>query len=147
MIGNLKMDIFELFFLRDFYYFFENFFQFVIVNQDSVFFIFDGYDEVNFSQLGDVEDLIMGKMLRGVIVFVILRFGKGLRVYWFMDFRIEISGFINENIYEFVFKYFQDDRFKVESLIVQFELYFVVENIVRFLLIAMFICVMWEEMF
>lgn len=146
MTGNLKMDIFELLFPRDFYYSSENLFQFVIANQDSVLFILDGYDEVNPSQLGDVEDLIMGKMLRGATVLVTSRPGKGSRVHWFMDSRIEISGFTNENIHEFVFKYFQDDRPKAESLIAQLELHPVAENIARLPLTAMLICAMWEEM-
>lgn len=61
MKGNLKSDIFELLFPRDFYYSADHLFQYIIANQDSVLFILDGYDEVNPSQLQDVEDLIMGK--------------------------------------------------------------------------------------
>ena len=146
MRGNLKSDTFELLFPRDFDYSAEQLFQYIIANQDSVLFILDGYDEVSPSQLQDVEDLIMGRILRNTTVIVTSRPGKGTRVHWFMDSRIEITGFTNENIHEFVLKYFQDDVPMAESLIAQLEMHPVAENIAKIPLTAMLICAMWEEM-
>ena len=146
MKGNLKSDIFELLFPRDFSYSADNLFQYIIANQDSVLFILDGYDEVNPSQMQDVEDLIMGKIFRNSTVLVTSRPGKGSRVHWFMDSRVEITGFTNENIHEFVLKYFQDDMPMAESLIAQLEMHPVAENIAKIPLTAMLICAMWEEM-
>lgn len=146
MTGDLKSDIFGLLFPRDFNYSAEQLFQFIIANQDSVLLILDGYDEVKPSQLGDVEDLITGKILRNATVLVTSRPDKGSRVHWFMDSRIEITGFTNENIREFVLKYFQDDLPKADSLIAQLELHPVAEHIAKIPLTAMLICAMWEEM-
>ena len=146
MTGDLKSDIFGLLFPRDFNYSAEQLFQFIIANQDSVLLILDGYDEVKPSQLGDVEDLITGKILRNATVLVTSRPDKGSRVHWFMDSRIEITGFTNENIREFVLKYFQDDLPKADSLISQLELHPVAEHIAKIPLTAMLICAMWEEM-
>lgn len=144
--GNLKSDIFELLFPRDFSFSADYLFQYIISNQENVLFILDGYDEVNPSQLQDVEDLIMGKIFRNATVIVTSRPGKGSRVHWFMDSRIEITGFTNKNIHEFVLKYFQDDVPMAESLIAQLEMHPVAENIARIPLTAMLICAMWEEM-
>ncbi|KAL9975418.1 hypothetical protein ACROYT_G012579 [Oculina patagonica] len=146
MKGNLKSDIFELLFPKDFYYSADFLFQYIVANQENVLFILDGYDEVNPSQLKDAEDLIMGKICRNATVVVTSRPGKGSRVHWFMDSRIEITGFTNENIHEFVLKYFQDDVSMAESLITQLEMHPVAENIARIPLTAMLICAMWEEM-
>lgn len=146
MKGNLKNDIFELLFPRDFHYSADYLFQYIVANQENVLFILDGYDEVNPSQLQDAEDLIMGKICRNATVVVTSRPGKGSRVHWFMDSRIEITGFTNENIHEFVLKYFQDDVSMAESLIAQLEMHPVAENIARIPLTAMLICAMWEEM-
>ena len=144
--GNLKSDIFELLFPRDFSLSVDYIFQYIISNQEKVLFILDGYDEVNPSQLQDVEDLILGKIFRNATVIVTSRPGKGSRVHWFMDSRIEITGFNNKNIHEFVLKYFQDDVAMAESLIAQLEMHPVAENIARIPLTAMLICAMWEEM-
>lgn len=144
--GNLKSDIFELLFPRDFSLSVDYIFQYIISNQEKVLFILDGYDEVNPSQLQDVEDLILGKIFRNATVIVTSRPGKGSRVHWFMDSRIEITGFTNKNIHEFVLKYFQDDVAMAESLIAQLEMHPVAENIARIPLTAMLICAMWEEM-
>ena len=146
MKGNLKSDIFELLFPRDFYYSADFLFQYIVANQENVLFILDGYDEVNPSQLQDAEDLIMGKICRNATVIVTSRPGKGSRVHWFMDSRIEITGFTNENIHEFVLKYFEDDMPMAESLIAQLVMHPVAENIARIPLTAMLICAMWEEM-
>ena len=146
MKGNLKSDIFDLLFPRDFYYSADQLFQYITANQESVLFILDGYDEVNPSLLRDVEDLIVGKIFRNATVVVTSRPGKGSRVHWFMDSRIEISGFTNENIHKFVLKYFQDDVSMAESLITQLEMHPVAEHIARIPLTAMLICAMWEEM-
>ena len=146
MKGNLKSDIFELLFPRDFPYSADYLFQYIIANQENVLFILDGYDEVSPSQLKDTEDLIMGKIFRNATVVVTSRPGKGSRVHWFMDSRIKITGFTNENIHEFVLKYFQDDVPMAESLIAQLEMHPVAENIARIPLTAMLICAMWEEM-
>lgn len=146
MKGNLKNDIYELLFPRDFYYSADHLFQYITANQESVLFILDGYDEVNPSRLPEVEDLIMGKIFRNATVIVTSRPGKGSRVHWFMDSRIEITGFTSENIHEFVFKYFQDDAPMAESLVAQLEMHPVAEHIARIPLTAMLICAMWEEM-
>ena len=146
MKGNLKSDIFELLFPRDFYYSADHLFQYIIANQESVLFILDGYDEVNPSHLRDVEDLIMGKIFRNATVMITSRPGKGSRIHWFMDSRIAITGFTTENIHEFVLKYFQDDVPMAQSLIAQLEMHPVAENIARIPLTAMLICAMWEEM-
>ena len=146
MKGNLKSDIFELLFPRDFSYSADYLFQYIVANQESVLFILDGYDEVNPSQLRDAEDLIMGKICRNATVVVTSRPGKGSRVHWFMDSRIEITGFTNEDMHEFVVKYFEDDASMAEGLIAQLEMHPVAENIARIPLTAMLICAMWEEM-
>lgn len=146
MKGDLKSDIFELLFPRDFYYSADHLFQYISANQESVLFILDGYDEVNPSKLHDVEDLIVGKIFRNATVVVTSRPEKGSRVHWFMDSRIAITGFTNENIHEFVLKYFQDDVAMAESLIAQLEMHPVAEKIARIPLTAMLICAMWEEM-
>lgn len=146
MKGNLKGDIFELLFPRDFSYSADYLFQYILANQENVLFILDGYDEVNHSLLKDAEDLIMGKIFRNATVVVTSRPGKGSRVHWFMDSRIAITGFTNDNIHEFVLKYFQDDVPMAESLIAQLEMHPVAENIARIPLTAMLICAMWEEM-
>ena len=146
MKGNLKSDLFEFLFPRDFPYSADYLFQYISANQEDVLLILDGYDEVNPVQLKDIEDLIMGKIFRNCTVIVTSRPGKGARVHWFMDSRIEITGFTSENIHEFVLKYFQDDVPMAESLIAQLEMHPVAENIARIPLTAMLICAMWEEM-
>ena len=146
MKGNLKNDIFELLFPRDFEFSADYIFQWIVAHQECILFVLDGYDEVNPARLQDVQDLITRKILRNATVIVTSRPGKGSRTHWFMDLRIEITGFTNENIHEFVFRYFEDDIPIAKSLLCELERHPVAENIAKLPLTAMLICAMWEEM-
>ena len=144
--STLKEAIFAQLFPRDFCFSAEKLFQYISAHQEGVLFILDGYDEINPSELRDVQDLITGKILRNGTVLVTSRPGKGSRIHWFMDLRIKITGFNTEDMHEFVLKYFQDNPESAKSLIAELEMHPVAQDIARIPLTAVLLCAMWEEM-
>lgn len=143
---GIKEAMFDLLFPRDFMVTPDQLYDYVTHHQEEVLFILDGYDEINPSLIPDLHDLIMGKFLKNSTVVVTTRPEKGSKLHWYVDLRVEVTGFTAENMYEFIHKYFQEDPKSAESLVRDLEMNPVAENIARLPLTALLICAMWEEM-
>ena len=114
-------------------------------HQENVLFLLDGFDEANGSCLKHLQDILSGRILRNSCVILTSRPGKATHVQRMMDTRLAITGFTTENIRSYVFKYFQDDSDKAETLLAELETHPVIEDIAKVPLTAMLICALWDE--
>ncbi|KAK3746368.1 hypothetical protein QZH41_006306 [Actinostola sp. cb2023] len=143
---GIKDAMFDLLFPKDFSVSCEQLYSYVTLHPEDILFILDGYDEVNPSTIPDLHDLITGKMLKTSTVVVTTRPGKGSKIHWYMDTRVEVTGFTAENMHQYIRKYFQDDPKEAEALISDLNMNPISENIARIPFTTLLICAMWEEM-
>ena len=143
---SIKEAMFDLLFPKDFPISCEELYSYVSQHQQDVLFILDGYDEINPSAIQDLHELITGKILKQSTVVITSRPGKGTKIHWYMDTRVEVIGFTAENMHQYIRKYFQDNPEEAEALIVDLNMNPVSENLARIPVTTLLICAMWEEM-
>jgi len=144
--GTIKDAMFDLLLPKDFPISRDELYNYVTLHQQDILFILDGYDEINPSSIPDLHDLITGKILKQSTVVVTSRPGKGSKIHWYMDLRVEVTGFTADNMHQYIRKYFQDNPQEAEALISDLDLNPVSENIARIPFTTLLICAMWEEM-
>lgn len=145
MKGNFKEAVVHQLFPIDFQIPMVQLLNHLATHQESVLFLLDGFDEANGSCLKYLQDILSGRIFRNSCVILTSRPGKATHVQRMMDTRLAISGFTTENIRSYVFKYFQDDADKAESLLAELETHPVIEDIAKVPLTAMLICALWDE--
>lgn len=146
MKGSVQETIYHQLFPRDFPISLEKLSKYFTSHQEETLLILDGYDEARASVLNELQDIARGKLLRNACVVLTSRLGKSSQVDKFMDTRIEVTGFTTENVRDYIYKYFHDDRPKAESLISELEVHPLIEDVAKIPLTAMLICALWEEM-
>ena len=145
MKGTVQEAIYQQLFPRDFPISLDQLSKHLTAHQEETLLILDGYDEARASVLSELRDIASGKLLRNACVVMTSRSGKTSQVCRFMDARVEVTGFTTENIRDYVYKYFNDDRRKAESLISELETHPLIEDVAKIPLTAMLICALWEE--
>ncbi|PFX18932.1 Protein NLRC3 [Stylophora pistillata] len=86
----------------------QQFFQFIHENQSSTLLILDGLDELSSGKLPMFSELIEGRVLPNCRIVATARHEVGKKVRKNCDTLLEIEGFTEEHVDNFVIKYFKD---------------------------------------
>ena len=86
----------------------QQFFQFIRENQSSILLILDGLDELPSGKLSMFSELIEGKVLPRCHIVATARHEAGKEVRKCCDTLLQIEGFIEKHVIEFVTKYFKE---------------------------------------
>ena len=85
----------------------EQFFKFIRDNQSSILLLLDGLDELPPSKLPMFLEVIEGRVLRKCCIVATARHEAGIEVGKWCDTLLEIKGFTEEHVREFITKYFE----------------------------------------
>ena len=86
----------------------QQFFQFIRENQSSILLILDGLDELPSGKLSMFSELIEGKVLPRCHIVATARHEAGKEVRKCCDALLQIEGFTEKHVIEFVTKYFKE---------------------------------------
>ena len=86
----------------------QQFFQFIRENQSSILLILDGLDELPSSKLSMFSELIEGRVLPRCHIVATARHEAGKEVRKCCDTLLQIEGFTENHVKEFVTKYFKE---------------------------------------
>ena len=86
----------------------QQFFQFIRENQSSILLILDGLDELPSSKLSMFSELIEGRVLPRCHIVATARHEAGKEVRKCCDALLQIEGFTEKHVIEFVTKYFKE---------------------------------------
>ena len=86
----------------------QQFFQFIRENQSSILLILDGLDELPSSKLSMFSELIEGRVLPRCHIIATARHETGKKVRKCFDTLLQIEGFIETHVEEFITKYFKE---------------------------------------
>ena len=86
----------------------QQFFWFIRENQSSILLILDGLDELPLSKLSIFSELIEGRVLPRCHIVTTARHEAGKEVRKFCDTLLQIEGFSEKHVKEFVAKYFKE---------------------------------------
>ncbi|XP_066024019.1 protein NLRC3-like [Pocillopora verrucosa] len=86
----------------------QQFFQFIRENQSSILLILDGLDELSSSKLSMFSELIEGRVLPRCHIVATARQEAGKEVRKCCDALLQIEGFTEKHVIEFVTKYFKE---------------------------------------
>ena len=86
----------------------QQFFQFIRENQSSILLILDGLDELPSGKLSMFSELIEGRVLPRCHIVATARHEAGKEVRKCCDALLQIEGFTEEHVIEFVTKYFKE---------------------------------------
>ena len=86
----------------------QQFFQFIRENQSSILLILDGLDELPSSKFSMFSELIEGKVLPRCHIVATARHEAGKEVRKCCDALLQIEGFTEKHVIEFVTKYFKE---------------------------------------
>ena len=85
----------------------EQFFKFIRDNQSSILLLLDGLDELPSSKLSMFSEVIEGRVLPKCCIVATARHEAGILVRKYCDTLLEIEGFTEEHVREFITKYFK----------------------------------------
>ena len=97
----------------------EQFFQFIRANQSSILLILDGLDELPSTEVPIISEIIAGRVLPKCKVVATARHEAGVKVRKFCDTLLEVEGFTEIQVREYVTKYFKEKSELAEKLSVQ----------------------------
>ena len=95
----------------------DRFFKFIRQNQSDVLLVLDGLDEVPSCKLPVFTEIIQGRVLQKCHLVVTSRHEAGIKVRIHSDTLLEIEGFTEEDIVNFVFKYFKTSENLAQKLL------------------------------
>ena len=94
----------------------QQFFQFIRANQSSILLILDGLDELPFTEMPIISEIIAGRVLPKCKVVATARHEAGVKVRKFCDTLLEVEGFTEAEAREFIAKYFKEKSELAEKL-------------------------------
>ena len=97
----------------------QQFFQFIRANQSSILLILDGLDELPFTEMPIISEIIAGRVLPKCKVVATARHEAGVKVRKFCDTLLEVEGFTEAEAREFIAKYFKEKSELAEKLSAQ----------------------------
>ncbi|KAL9964242.1 hypothetical protein ACROYT_G027855 [Oculina patagonica] len=97
----------------------KKFFNFIRHNQSNVLLVLDGLDELPSSKLPMYSEIIQGRVLPKCHLIVTARHEAGMKVRKYCDNLLEIEGFTEEDVKEFICKYFKSMESLAEKLLLK----------------------------
>ncbi|PFX21644.1 NLR family CARD domain-containing protein 3-like [Stylophora pistillata] len=97
------------------------FFNFIRRNQSEVLLVLDGLDEVSASKLPMFAEIIQGRILPNCYLVATARHEAGVKVRIHCDTLLEVEGFTEEDVRNFIMKYFKTREDLAKTLIEEIE--------------------------
>ncbi|KAL9964257.1 hypothetical protein ACROYT_G027873 [Oculina patagonica] len=97
----------------------KKFFNFIRHNQSNVLLVLDGLDELPSSKLPMYSEIIQGRVLPKCHLVVTARHEAGMKVRKYCDNLLKIEGFTEEDVKEFICKYFKSMEALAEKLLLK----------------------------
>ncbi|XP_015748911.1 PREDICTED: NACHT, LRR and PYD domains-containing protein 12-like isoform X2 [Acropora digitifera] len=122
----------------------ERFFTFVRDHQSKVLLVLDGLDELPSNQLLIYKDIIQGRVLPESYIVVTARHEVGVKVREYCHTLLEVEGFTETDVEEFILRYFKEEHL-AKKLLDKLDTDVTLQDLTRNPLNTALLCLLCEE--